>query len=49
MKLLVIGFGQCGGRIADEFARLGIKSRFERRINIITGAFAVNTDVADLS
>ena len=49
MKLLVIGFGQCGGRIADEFARLGIKARFERKINIITGAFAVNTDVADLS
>ena len=49
MKLLVIGFGQCGGRVADEFARLGIKARFERRINIITGAFAVNTDVADLS
>jgi len=49
VKLLVIGFGQCGGRIADEFARLGIKARFERKINIITGAFAVNTDVADLS
>jgi len=49
MKLLVIGFGQCGGRVADEFARLGIKARFERRINIITGAFAINTDVADLS
>jgi len=49
MKLLVIGFGQCGGRVADEFARLGIKARFERKINIITGAFAVNTDVADLS
>lgn len=49
MKLLVIGFGQCGGRIADEFARLGIKARLERKLNIITGVFAVNTDVADLS
>ncbi|MDD5590619.1 MAG: tubulin/FtsZ family protein [Dehalococcoidales bacterium] len=49
MKLLVIGFGQCGGRIADEFARLGIKARLERKINIITAVFAVNTDVADLS
>jgi cell division GTPase FtsZ len=49
VKLLVIGFGQCGGRIADEFARLGIKARLERKINIITGVFAVNTDVADLS
>jgi len=49
MKLLVIGFGQCGGRIADEFARLGMRARIERKINIITGVFAVNTDVADLS
>jgi cell division GTPase FtsZ len=49
MKLLVIGFGQCGGRVADEFVRLGIRARVERGINIITGVFAVNTDVADLS
>lgn len=49
MKLLVIGFGQCGGRVADEFARLGIRARASRGINIITGAFAVNTDVADLT
>jgi len=49
MKLLVIGLGQCGGKIADEFARLGIKARVQRKIDIITGAFAVNTDIADLS
>ena len=49
MKLLVIGLGQCGGRIADEFARLGIRARVQRKVNIITGAFAVNTDVADLT
>jgi len=49
MKLLVIGLGQCGGRIADEFARLNSKARSQRGIDIITGAFAVNTDVADLS
>ena len=49
MKLLVIGFGQCGGRVADEFIRLGIRARVERGINIITAAFAVNTDVADLT
>ncbi len=49
MKLLVIGLGQCGGRIADEFARMGMKARVQRRINIITGAFAVNTDIADLT
>ena len=49
MKLVVIGFGQCGGRIADEFARLNKRARSHRRIEIITGAFAGNTDVADLS
>ncbi len=49
MKLLVIGCGQCGGRIADEFARLNRKARVQRGIDIITDTFAVNTDVADLS
>jgi len=49
MKLLVIGLGQCGGKIADEFARLGIRARVQRGISIITGAYAVNTDIADLS
>ena len=49
MKLVVVGFGQCGGRIADEFARLNIRARSTRGLNIITGVFAVNTDIADLS
>jgi len=49
MKLVVIGFGQCGGRIADEFARLNARARMYRRIEIVTGAFAVNTDAADLT
>jgi len=49
VKLIVVGFGQCGGRITDEFARLNRKARGQRGINIISGAFAVNTDVADLS
>ncbi len=49
MKLLVIGCGQCGGRITDEFARLNRKARVQRRIDIITDTFAVNTDIADLS
>ncbi len=49
MKLVVIGFGQCGGRIADEFARLNIRARALRGLNIVTGAYAVNTDLADLS
>ena len=49
MKLVVIGLGQCGGRIADEFARLNKRARAHRGMEIITGAFAVNTDAADLS
>ena len=49
MKLVFIGFGQCGGRMADEFARLNGRARSYRGIEIITGAYAVNTDAADLS
>ncbi|MBI2868235.1 MAG: cell division protein FtsZ [Chloroflexi bacterium] len=49
MKLLVIGLGQCGGRIADEFARLNGRARNYRRIEIVPSAIAVNTDSADLS
>ena len=49
MKLIVVGLGQCGGRIADEFARLNGRARGIRKLDIITGAFAVNTDLADLS
>jgi len=49
MKLVVVGFGQCGSRIADEFSRLNARARFRRGIEIVAGAFAVNTDVADLS
>lgn len=49
MKILVVGFGQCGGRIADEFNQLNNRSKRRRGIEIVTGAFAVNTDTADLS
>jgi len=49
VKLLVIGFGQCGGRIADEFARLNRKAHAQRGIDIIANTLAVNTDIADLT
>jgi len=49
MKVVVIGLGQCGGRIADEFERLNDRAKSQRGIEIVTGAFAVNTDAADLS
>jgi len=49
VKLIIVGFGQCGGRIADEFARLNRKAHVQRGIDIVANALAVNTDVADLS
>jgi len=49
MKFVVIGCGQCGGRIADEFARLNAKARVRRGVDVVTGVYAVNTDIADLS
>ena len=49
MKLLVIGCGQCGGRLADEFARRDRRARVLRGTQIVTETLAVNTDIADLS
>ena len=49
MKLVVVGFGQCGGKIADEFSQINARARLRRGIEILAGTFAVNTDVADLS
>jgi len=49
MKLLVIGLGQCGSNIADSFALINKRARAQRKIEIVTGVFAVNTDVADLT
>jgi tubulin-like protein CetZ len=44
MRLLVIGVGDGGSRLAAEFARLDERSRRERGAQIITAAYAVNTD-----
>jgi cell division GTPase FtsZ len=49
MKIIVVGLGQCGGRIADEFARLSKRARSLRGIDIIVDSFAVNTDSTDLA
>lgn len=49
MKLLVVGLGQCGNRIADEFVRLNKRAIKNRGFEIITDVFAVNTDAADLT
>ena len=49
MKLSVIGLGQCGCRIADQFARLNAKGHAERKATIAPHILAVNTDQADLT
>ena len=49
MKLTVIGFGQAGGRIADEFAGINRNAINQRGIEICPGVYAVNTDSADLT
>jgi len=40
--------GQCGSNLADGFARINSRAKARRRIEIVTGVFAVNTDLADL-
>jgi tubulin-like protein CetZ len=44
MKVMVVGFGQCGGRLADEFVRLDLRARDFRGANIVLRTFAVDTD-----
>ena len=49
MKLAVVGLGQCGCRIADNFARLNLKAQAERKATIAPVVIAMNTDQADLT
>jgi cell division GTPase FtsZ len=49
VKILVIGLGQCGGRIADEFSRLNARARRQRGLDIITGTYAVSTSAIELA
>jgi cell division GTPase FtsZ len=51
MKIIAIGIGQCGCNIADEFYAINnySKSFFRRKIEILTDAFAINTDGTDLA
>lgn len=50
MKIVAIGIGQCGCNIADELYAINnySKSSFHRKIEILTDAFAINTDETDL-
>jgi len=49
VKLTVVGFGRCGGQIADAFARLNKRARRRRGVDIILDTFAVNSGEADLA
>ena len=51
MKIVAVGIGQCGCNIADEFYAVNnySSSFIGRRIEILTDAFAINTDATDLS
>ena len=51
MKLSIIGLGQCGCNIADEFYAVNsyANSILGRRLEILTDVFAINTDETDLS
>ena len=44
MKLMVIGVGKCGCRLAGEFAELNRRARNERHVNIITCSYGVSND-----
>lgn len=49
MKILVVGMGRCGSRLADEFDKLNKIAKRTRGIEIITGTFAIDTDTTALS
>ena len=49
MKLLVFGLGNSGSKIAGEFSELNKKARTERRTQIITNAYAINNDQANIT
>jgi len=49
VKLTVIGFGRCGGQIADVFAQLNRRARHRRGVEIVLDAFAVNSGESDLA
>jgi len=51
MKVVTVGIGQCGCNIVDEFFAINAYARsfLHRRIEIVTDAFAINTDEADLT
>jgi cell division GTPase FtsZ len=49
MKLLVIGIGDCGCRLAGEFAQLNRIAKAKRRVSIVTRAYALNNNRESLT
>lgn len=49
MRVLVIGIDNCGSRIAGEFVELNRKARSERKVQIVTSAYAVDNDSENLA
>jgi len=49
LKLLVVGVGDCGCRLAAEFVHLQRRARAERNVNIVAGAYAINNNQASLA
>ncbi len=49
MKLAIVGLGQCGGRIADEFLRVQMRTHGLRGLDIIVEALAADTDANALA
>lgn len=49
MKLLVIGIGDCGSRLAGEFSELNRKAKSELHVQIIANAYAINNDQPGLA
>lgn len=48
MKLLIVGVGDCGCRLASEFAQLERMARAKQHVSIVTRAYAINNDKASL-
>lgn len=49
MKLMVLGIGDCGSRLAGEFSELNKKAKAEHRVQIVTNAYAINNDQPKLT
>lgn len=48
MKLVIVGVGDCGCRLAGQFVELDKKARAKQHASIVTRAYAINDDQAGL-